>query len=234
MPVPSYAQGIQMSFLSSATAARLKAHADPKNAPPQTAAAANNLTFDDMIDIVNPLQHLPVVGTLYRKWTGDEIRPLPKMIGDTVYGGPMGLASSVADYGFQQLTGKDFGDTVYDFVFGDDTKPALPGAKPATALASKDSTAPASVPAALATNVSDLKISPEPNTAPPASTQIASAAPKPLNADASIPTLDEATFDALIASINQKTNGDSELSQRAVNAYRAMNSAPAPAAPVAP
>ena len=234
MPIPSYAQGIQMSFLSSATAARLKAHADPKNAPPQTAAAANNLTFDDMIDIVNPLQHLPVVGTLYRKWTGDEIRPLPKMIGDTAYGGPMGLASSVADYGFQQITGKDFGDTIYDFVFGGDGKPATPGAKPATALASKDPTpltkdAPA--PKAADAKPTAIASAKTPATTTPVT---ATAAPKPLNTDASIPTLDEATFDALVASINQKTNGDSDLSQRAVNAYRAMNTAQAPAAPAAP
>jgi len=187
-----------------------------------------------MIDIVNPLQHLPVVGTLYRKWTGDEIRPLPKMIGDTAYGGPMGLASSVADYGFQQLTGKDFGDTVYDFVFGDDAKPATPGAKPATALASKGPTVLTNdAPAPKAADAKPALVA-SATPATPAKPSVAPAAPKPIPPDASIPTLDEATFDALVASINQKTNGDSELSQRAVSAYRAMNTAQAPAAAVAP
>src|SRR5215831_16455580 len=107
------------------------------------------------------------------------------MIGDLAYGGPMGLASSVADYGFQQLTGKDFGDTVYDFVFGEDGKPAVPGAKPATALASKDPTplmkdAPVPKPSdAPPAKAADAKPAAIVSVTPPAAAPAASAAPKP-------------------------------------------------------
>ena len=71
-------------------------------------------SFNDLIDMVNPLQHIPVVGTLYRRITGDTINTVPKIAGDTLYGGLEGFAGSVADTIFEKVTGKSFGDTVYD------------------------------------------------------------------------------------------------------------------------
>ncbi len=70
------------------------------------------LSFGDLVDIVNPLQHLPVVSTLYRAITGDRIKTFPKIAGDTLYGGVEGFAGSIADTIFQKITGKSFGDTV--------------------------------------------------------------------------------------------------------------------------
>lgn len=71
-------------------------------------------SFKDLLDVVNPLQHIPVIGTLYRHITGDTINTVPKIAGDTLYGGLEGFAGSVADTIFEKLTGKSFGDTVYD------------------------------------------------------------------------------------------------------------------------
>lgn len=56
----------------------------------------DGLTFDDVLDVVNPLQHIPIIGHLYRKITGDEIDPASKLAGATLYGGPIGAALSVA------------------------------------------------------------------------------------------------------------------------------------------
>ena len=80
----------------------------------QTASAATDsgFSFHDLLDIVNPLQHLPVIGTLYRAITGDHIGKFEKLAGDTLYGGVWGAVSSVADLAFEAVTGKDFGDTV--------------------------------------------------------------------------------------------------------------------------
>ncbi|MBT5013959.1 MAG: hypothetical protein HON02_05865, partial [Rhodospirillaceae bacterium] len=36
------------------------------------AFGADGFTFLDFLDIINPLQHIPVVGSLYRDMTGDE------------------------------------------------------------------------------------------------------------------------------------------------------------------
>jgi hypothetical protein len=68
--------------------------------------------FHDLLDIVNPLQHVPVVSTIYRAITGEHIGTFEKIAGDTLYGGIWGAASSVADTAFEAITGKDFGSTV--------------------------------------------------------------------------------------------------------------------------
>jgi len=65
-----------------------------------------------LLEILNPLQHIPIISTIYRSITGDTIGPVERIAGDTLYGGPLGLASSVANVAFQKITGKDFGDTV--------------------------------------------------------------------------------------------------------------------------
>ncbi len=84
-----------------------------------SAAAApseGGFTFDDALDIVNPLQHLPVVSTLYRAITGDQIKTFPKIAGDALYGGVLGFAGSLADSIFEKVTGKSVGDTALAMV----------------------------------------------------------------------------------------------------------------------
>jgi hypothetical protein len=98
--------------------------------------------FDDLLDIVNPLQHLPVVGTLYRAITDDKIGTVAKVAGDALYGGLWGAVGALADTAFEAVTGKDFGATMLALagdalgLDDDDKKPvqvaaAQPLAKPA-------------------------------------------------------------------------------------------------------
>lgn len=54
------------------------------------------MTFGDLVDLINPIQHVPIVGDLYRKLTGDEIKDPIKIMGAGLFGGPLGLVSSVA------------------------------------------------------------------------------------------------------------------------------------------
>jgi hypothetical protein len=102
------------------------------------AAKPSGFSFGDFLDIINPLQHIPVISTLYRHITGDEIGTPEKIAGDTLYGGVIGLVSSLGDIIFQAITGKDVGDTVYAYLFGNDTqtnvasKPAI--VEPASAF----------------------------------------------------------------------------------------------------
>lgn len=63
--------------------------------------------ISDLIDIVNPLQHIPGVSTVYRAMTGDEISPGARLAGGTLYGGPLGFASALADNVSEDLTGRD-------------------------------------------------------------------------------------------------------------------------------
>ncbi|HVP86395.1 MAG TPA: hypothetical protein VMS78_16860 [Rhizomicrobium sp.] len=82
----------------------------------------DGFSFDDFLDIINPLQHIPVVSTIYRHLTGDTIKPFERLAGDTLFGGLWGGVSSAANLIFEHITGKDFGDTAYAMVFGDDDK----------------------------------------------------------------------------------------------------------------
>ncbi|MBL4739342.1 MAG: hypothetical protein JKY12_00005, partial [Sneathiella sp.] len=65
--------------------------------------------FDDFLDIINPLQHLPIISTLYRELTGDTISAGSRMIGGGVFGGGIGLAASAVNAAIQSETGKDIG-----------------------------------------------------------------------------------------------------------------------------
>lgn len=99
--------------------------------------------FHDLLDVVNPLQHLPVVGTLYRAITGDHMGTVEKIAGDTLYGGLWGAVGSIADTAFEAVTGKDFGSTMLAMLTGGDnapatSKPALPVAVAAAAPQSHD------------------------------------------------------------------------------------------------
>jgi len=67
--------------------------------------------FHHVLDVINPLQHLPIIGTIYRAITGDKMGPVEKIMGDTLYGGMWGAITSVADVAFEGLTGKSFEDT---------------------------------------------------------------------------------------------------------------------------
>jgi len=78
---------------------------------------SGSFSFWDIVDAINPLQHIPVVSTIYRKLTGDEMGYASRIAGDTLYSGVFGslisgLASSVANVFMEAITGKDIGEHV--------------------------------------------------------------------------------------------------------------------------
>jgi hypothetical protein len=83
-----------------------------------------DFSFKNLLDIINPLQHIPVISTIYRKLTGDIPATPEKIAGDTLYGGVVGFLSSIADTAYEALTGKDFGDSVLAFFTGGDKSTA--------------------------------------------------------------------------------------------------------------
>ncbi|HPQ50925.1 MAG: hypothetical protein KDJ26_01550 [Alphaproteobacteria bacterium] len=68
--------------------------------------------FLDFLDIINPLQHIPIIGTIYRHITGDEIGAVAQVAGGALFGGPIGAAAGVASAVVSHETGKDLGDTL--------------------------------------------------------------------------------------------------------------------------
>ncbi len=74
-----------------------------------------SFSFWDILDVINPLQHIPVISTIYRKITGDDMGYAARIAGDTLYGGLFGslissLVSAVANVFVDSTTGKDIGE----------------------------------------------------------------------------------------------------------------------------
>ena len=76
-----------------------------------TAAGESGLGFGDLLDVINPLQHLPIVGTIYRALTGDTLGETARVAGGALYGGPLGVVGALANLMIEHETGNDIGDT---------------------------------------------------------------------------------------------------------------------------
>ncbi len=82
-----------------------------------------DISFGDFLDIINPLQHIPIVGTIYRAITGDEISPSAGIFGGFLFGGPLGFVFAIANAIFEEASGQGLGETVLAALVGDDTAP---------------------------------------------------------------------------------------------------------------
>jgi hypothetical protein len=177
------------------------AHAVNPTAGPASAMASaasapdeGGATFDDLLDIVNPLQHIPIVSTIYRAITGDHIKTFPKIAGDMLYGGVTGFLGSLADSIFEKITGKSVGDTMLAFA--------------ENLFSPSSSSAPA-------TGVADAATAP---------TTVALHAPASLQGPAvvtpaALQGIAVPGQDALLAALTRKGT-DPALAQRAADAYR--------------
>lgn len=86
--------------------------------------ADSGFSFKDVLDVINPLQHIPLVSSLYQKVTGDEISAPARIIGGTLFGGPIGGALALADSAIKGQTGSTVGEKVIKLVSGDTEKDA--------------------------------------------------------------------------------------------------------------
>lgn len=99
------------------------------------------LSFGDVLDIVNPLQHIPVVSTIYRMVTGDEIGMGARLAGGALYGGPLGIAAAGIVAGLEEASGGTVEQHIASLFGGDDE--AAP-----VAAASAETTVPLQLAAA--------------------------------------------------------------------------------------
>jgi|GEM_PF-1487528 hypothetical protein len=104
--------------------------------PPQTAAQAEAATtagafsdgrtpgFGDVLDMVNPLQHIPVVSQYYRDWTGDDMGYISQVAGGALWGGSLGVAASFVNLGLTSVMGQSPTQYIQQFFAGDDATAA--------------------------------------------------------------------------------------------------------------
>ncbi len=106
--------------------------------------------FDQLLDIINPLQHIPVVSTVYRALSGDQIAGPARLIGGALFGGPVGLATATANLLLEDATGNDLAGHALALVGGnDDAGDLAEAAVPVAAFAPSPA---AAEPAAAITN----------------------------------------------------------------------------------
>ena len=77
MQVGSGASNIQFIGTGSGTAAKVN-------------ATTEGFSFWDVLDVINPLQHIPILSSLYRAVSGDTIGAAANIAGATLFGGPIG------------------------------------------------------------------------------------------------------------------------------------------------
>ena len=92
------------------------------NAKPFSLWEKESFGFGDFLDIINPLHHIPIVATIYRNMSGDQIGAAPRVIGGAFWGRIGGFAAGVVNAVVEWWSGKDIGDHVYAAVFGDPKK----------------------------------------------------------------------------------------------------------------
>ena len=86
-----------------------------------------SLGFDDLLDAINPLQHLPVVGTVYRALSGDEISPVARIAGGTLFGGIAGFLGAFGSELYEAVAGERLEDSVLSLLSPSPLRPAHEG-----------------------------------------------------------------------------------------------------------
>lgn len=158
--------------------------------------ATNGGSFADLVDTINPLQHIPVVSSIYRELTGDQISNQARIAGGALYGGAIGFVASMANSAIDIATGEDIGGHVMASLFGSDA--ASPDTQPVKLASANDPTAEN---AALITG----SIAPKASTgsAAAATPQKPEAAPTSATRPApALPQLSPEAFNALIGSFD--------------------------------
>ncbi|HEY0923273.1 hypothetical protein [Rheinheimera pacifica] len=100
-----------------AAAAAAAELADPT---PTAFADGNAPGLADALDIINPLQHIPLVSQYYRDWTGDDMGYISQVAGGAFWGGGVGVATSFVNLGLTSVMGKSPSQYIQQLFAADD------------------------------------------------------------------------------------------------------------------
>lgn len=79
-----------------------------ENAPDEVVpVGANAPGLGEFLQALNPLQHLPLIGTAYRALTGATIEPAARVVGGLIFGGPLGMIGSLINAFVEEDSGAD-------------------------------------------------------------------------------------------------------------------------------
>lgn len=111
-------------LIAASDAAKPAARASADGEKSAQKGTKSHMSFWDFVDIINPLQHIPVVGTIYREITHDTIKAPAKIAGSALYGGPVGLALAIGDQIVEAKSGKSVEGHVMALLHGDQPAPS--------------------------------------------------------------------------------------------------------------
>lgn len=97
--------------------ARLTYHESHRQTPD---IKTDDFGFGDLFDMLNPLHHVPFLGRIYTEISGDQIKPMGRVIGSALYAGPIGAASALINTVIMEETGKDLMGNAMAMVFESD------------------------------------------------------------------------------------------------------------------
>lgn len=144
--LPVTNDGAEVNSADASTATNAPAPIDPRRYTKfdRTASQvgdAKDFSFSDFLDMINPLEHIPVVSSVYRAIAGESIHPVSRIAGDILFGGAIGVASAliggvgaIGDSVMESQTGHDGSGTMIAALFGED-KPAVATANNPVAVA---------------------------------------------------------------------------------------------------
>lgn len=81
----------------------------------------DGLSFRDVLDAVNPLNHIPIVSDIMKAQTGHAVSTASRLVGGTLLGGPIGFVASLASVIFEDATGASPVEAAYATLTGDDS-----------------------------------------------------------------------------------------------------------------
>jgi hypothetical protein len=75
---------------------------EAKTASASTFWSGETPSFTDFLDTINPLQHIPIVSSIYQSISNDTLSYGAKIAGGALFGGPIGLLGSIFSSIFEQ------------------------------------------------------------------------------------------------------------------------------------
>jgi len=95
-------------FPSSTAATALARQHPPDGGPPlgenEATPMPSDATFEEVLRSLNPLHHVPVVGSLYRAATGETVIPAIAVLGAAIIGGPIAALVTAGLAAFREST----------------------------------------------------------------------------------------------------------------------------------
>jgi len=113
----------RMDYFTREAPTRIDIRPTPENGGDQAFFGKDGLTFRDVIDAINPLNHIPIVSDVFASATDHKASTASKLIGGTLLGGPIGFVASLATIIFENATGESPTQAAYAALTGTTAQP---------------------------------------------------------------------------------------------------------------